>query len=144
MLVRLEVMRRHGRHLIEYFAEIYLDFLFNVDTLFEKENLTHRNVLIAIDEALSLWVLLSEAWNDGLMDLQTDFLLDFTADWLDDFVGEGFVNVFFVVIYSYIGCLKMFDIPKHLHWIVQGHQEVIKLVWPLDVRHDHFKNVWEQ
>ena len=78
------------------------------------------------------------------MDLQADFLLNFTADWLDNFIREGFVNVFFVVIDSNIRLLEMFDIPEHHQGIVQGHQEVIKLVWPFDVRHNHFKNVWEQ
>lgn len=61
---------------------------------------------------------MSKARNDGLMNLQSDFLLDFAADWLDDFVREGFVNVFFVVVDSNIGLLEMLDVPEHEHWII--------------------------
>lgn len=38
----------------------------------------------------------------------------------------------------------MLDVPEHLQRVVQGHEEIIKLVWPFDVWHNHFENIGEE
>ena len=38
----------------------------------------------------------------------------------------------------------MLHIPQHVEWVVQGHYEVVELVWSLNVSHDHVEDVREQ
>lgn len=62
------------------------------------------------------------------MNLNSNFLLDLSADWLDNFVGKCSVYLSLVIVNSDVWLLQMLYVPKHIDWIIQGHQKVIKLI----------------
>jgi len=74
------------------------------------------------------WIGLLESLDKDLMDLLSELFFNFDADWLSDLFTKSFVDVFFVVVDSYLGGLEMSDVPKHFEGIVKGIQEVVKLV----------------
>jgi hypothetical protein len=83
---------------------------------------------------------LGQTWNDGLMNLYSDFFFNFSADWLSDLISECLVDFFFVIIHSDIRLFQMSDVPEHVNWIIQSHQEVVNLIGPFTICHDHFEN----
>lgn len=78
------------------------------------------------------------------MDLNSDLFFNFPANWLDNFVCKCLINFSFVIIYSFIWLLQVLNIPKHIDWIAQGHQEVVQLVRPLAISHDHLEDERKQ
>lgn len=133
MFIGLEIVWGHCRHLIENFAEVDLNFLFNADTLLKDKYLTHRDILIAVNKTLSLRVLLRESWNNGLMNLEPNLFLNFAANWFNYFIRKRLVNIFLIVVNCSVWLVEMLDVPEHLQRVVQGHEEIIKLVRPFDV-----------
>jgi hypothetical protein len=60
------------------------------------------------------------------------------------FVSESSIYLFFIVVHTNIWLLKMPDVPEHFDWVVHGHEEVVDLIWSLDVTHDHVEDEWIQ
>lgn len=75
-----------------------------------------------------------------MVDLHSDFSFNLETNWLDDFVSESSVYLLFIVVNTNIWLFKMPNIPKHFDWVVHGHQEVVDLIWSLDVTHNHVKD----
>lgn len=65
------------------------------------------------------------------MDLNPDFFLYFPADWLDYFIAKSFEYLFLVILDSNVRLSKVLDIPEHLQRVVECHQEIVELIWPL-------------
>jgi len=79
-----------------------------------------------------------------LVDLHPDLSFDLEANRLDDFVSESSVYLFFIIVHANVWLLKMPDVPEHFDWVVHGHEEVVDLIWSLDVTHDHVEDEWIQ
>lgn len=120
------------------------NFFFHTDLLFEKINIAHMDVFVAIKGPWCQWILLAKFWDDGLVDLHPDFSFNLEANWLDNFVSESSVYLFFIVVHTNIWLLKMPDVPEHLDRVVHGHEEVVDLIWSLDITHDHVEDEWKQ
>ena len=78
------------------------------------------------------------------MNLHSNLSLHFAAYWLYNLILKGLIDLFFIIIHRDVWCLQMFHVPKHLEWVVKSHQEVVQLIWPLVIAHDHVEDVREQ
>ena len=121
-----------------------LDLFFDRNLLFKKVEVTGHDHLYTIECLCFLRVLLCESRNNSLMNLNSNFLLDLSTDWLDNFVGKCSVYLSLVIVNSDVWLLQMLYVPKHIDWIIQGHQKVIKLIRSFVVRHNHLKDEGEQ
>ena len=144
VLVSLEVVWSERAHLIEDTAQIVAHLLLHVDALFEQVDVRHHEELVAIEDLLACWVLLSQARDDSLRDLQTDFLLDLATNWFDYLCAERRVDLALVVVHRCIWRLQVLHVPQHLKRIVERQQEVVDLVRALDIAHDHVEDEREQ
>ena len=115
-------------------------FFLHRDTLFEKIHIAHVNVFVAIEGPGGEWILLAKFRDDGLVDLHSDFSFDLEANWLDDFLCESSVYLLFIVVDANVWLLKMSDVPEHFDWVVHCHEEVVDLIWSLDVSHNHVED----
>lgn len=137
-------MGSKSTHLVEDSAKIASYFFLDADLLLKEIDITHHEVLVTVKDTLFQGVFLCKTWDDCLMDLETNLFLDLATDWLYYFLRKGSVDLFLVVVDSDIWLLEMFNVPDHLKWIIEGHQEIVELVWALDIRHDHVEDEWEQ
>lgn len=144
MLVCLEIVGMKGGHLVKGLSQCVLDLLFNTDTFLKQVYVTHRHVLKAVKWLLLVGVLLLQVRNKRLMNLQSDLFLYLPADRSDNFLIEAIENVSLVIVDDHIGLIHVLAIPEHLQRIVDGHAEIINLIGPLKITHDHFKDKWEE
>lgn len=78
------------------------------------------------------------------MDLYSHFLFNLSANRLDDLVTEGLVDLFLIVVNCNVGFRKVLDVPEHVQWVIECHQEIVELVWSFGVGQNHFKDIREQ
>lgn len=116
------------------------NFFLHTDLLFKKIHIAHMNILIAIEGPRRQRILLAKFWDDGLVDLHSDFSFNLEANWLNDFVRESSIYLFFIVVHTNVWLLKMPDIPEHFDGVVHGHEEVVDLIRSLNVAHDHIED----
>ena len=75
-----------------------------------------------------------------MVDLHPDFSLNLEANGLNDFVSESSIHLFFIIVHANVWRLEMPDVPEHFNWVVHCHEEVVNLIWSLDVSHDHVED----
>ena len=75
-----------------------------------------------------------------MVDLHSDFTFDLEANGLNDFVSKSSIYFFFIIVHANVWRLEMPDVPEHFNWVVHGHEEVVDLIWSLDVSHDHVED----
>ena len=75
-----------------------------------------------------------------MVDLHSDFSFNLEANGLNDFVSESSIHLFFIIVDANVWRLEMPDVPEHFNWVVHSHEEVVDLIWSLDVSHDHVED----
>lgn len=75
-----------------------------------------------------------------MIDLHSDFSFDLQADWFNDLLRESSIYLLLIVVNTNIWLFEMSDVPEHFDWVIHGHEEIVDLIWSLDVTHDHVKD----
>ena len=111
--------------------------------LLKKIELIHARVFSQIKNWSLQRIDLVHVGNQHTVNLASEFVLGVLTDWQDHILREFLIDLIFEVIDGYQRTLQMFDVCEHIEGISKRHEEIVHLIQPVSILHNHLEEVAE-